>query len=569
MVDDQPENLDLVEELLTAAGYSVTLAPDGETALARVAESEPDAIVLDVMMPRLDGFDVCRRLKSDARWRFIPVVMLTALSDVASKVRGLEVGADDFLNKPVQRDELLTRVRALVRIRRLRRELDSADEIILTLVRALEQGDPREAGHAERVAASAVATAVALGLPPREVEAAARGAMLHDIGRLGVPDDVLRLPHHEREGHPVWRRHTEIAAEALRPLRSLRDALDVVRHHHERLDGSGYPEGLSGQAFRPAIEVVCLANLHDDLLRDEGLSPEAAAERLRAEARAGRFRPATVETFLGVGLAALAEGTRRAFDPWSDLRATPATHRTGRVLVCDDSAPNRELMGEMLTQAGHTVFEVADGESVLPALVEHDPDLLVLDVRLPGVDGFTVCDWIKSTPETRLLPVLMVTAQSDARHRVRQAQVEADDILPSPVNRLEFLSRVRSLLRLKAYHRDLEGRQGVLLSLAALLESRDPFHLGHSVRVSDIAAQMGRELGLGDEACEGLRVAGLLHDIGSLAVPQGLFVKREPLTLVERIAIRGHAQIGAELVRSLKTVQGVLPLIRHHHERWD
>ncbi len=570
VVDDQPENLELVEELLSSAGYSLTLAGDGETALLRVAESEPDVIVLDVMMPRLDGFEVCRRLKADPRWRHVPVVMLTALSDVSSKVRGLEVGADDFLNKPVQRDELLTRVRALVRIQRLRRELDSAAEIILTLVRALEQGDPREAGHAERVAASAVATAVALGLPPQEVEAAARGAMLHDIGRLGIPDEVLRLPHQEREGHAVWQRHSKIGAEALRPLRSLRPALEVVRHHHERLDGSGYPDGLSGEAFRPAIEVVGLANLYDDLLRDQGLSPEdaAGAPARRGPAR-GRFRTATVEAFLGVGLGTLAEGTRRSFDPLSDLSATPATHRTGRILICDDSAANRELMTEMLTQAGHTVFEVSDGESVLPALVEHDPDLVVLDIRLPGVDGFTVCDWIKGNTETRLLPVLMVTAQSDARYRVRQAQVEADDILPSPVNRLEFLSRVRSLLRLKAYHRDLEGRQGVLVSLAALLEARDPYHQGHSVRVSDIARQMGRELGLGEEACEGLRVAGLLHDIGALAVPQRLFVQKEPLSVADRAAIRGHARTGAELVRSLKTVQGVLPLIRHHHERWD
>jgi len=569
VVDDQPENLELVEELLGSAGYSVTLAPDGETALLRVAESEPDVVVLDVMMPRLDGFEVCRRLKGDVRWRHVPVVMLTALSDVSSKVRGLEVGADDFLNKPVQRDELLTRVRALVRIQRLRRELDSAAAIIHTLVRALEEGDPREAGHAERVAAAAVATATALGLSPQEVEAAARGAMLHDIGRLGVPDEVLQLPHGERERHPAWRRHTSLAAEALRPLRSLRAALDVVRHHHERLDGSGWPDGLSGEAFRPAAEVVALANLHDDLLRDHGLSNEQAADHLRQEAAAGRFRTASVEAFLGAGLAATREGGRRSFDPWSDLSATAATHRTGRILICDDSAANRELMTEMLSQAGHAVFEVADGESVLPALVEHDPDLVVLDVRLPGVDGFTVCDWIKSNTETRLLPVLMVTAQSDARYRVRQAQVEADDILPAPVNRLEFLSRVRSLLRLKAYHRDLEGRQGVLISLAALLESRDPFHQGHSVRVADIASQMGRELGLGEEACEGLRVAGLLHEIGALAVPQRLLVQREPLSLGDRAAIRQHARLGAELVRSLKTVQGVLPLIRHHHERWD
>lgn len=569
VVDDQPENLELVEELLSSAGYSLTLAGDGETALLRVAESEPDVIVLDVMMPRLDGFEVCRRLKADARWRHVPVVMLTALSDVSSKVRGLEVGADDFLNKPVQRDELLTRVRALVRIQRLRRELDSAAEIILTLVRALEEGDPREAGHAERVAAAAVATAVALGLPPQEVEAAARGAMLHDIGRLGIPDEVLNLPPGERERHAVWQGHCAIGAEALRPLRSLRPALEVVRHHHERLDGSGYPDGLVGEAFQPRIEVVALANMYDELLRDYGLSPQQAAVHLRAEAAAGRFRTRTVETFLGVGLGAPAPGTRRAFDPLSDLSATAATHRTGRILICDDSAANRELMTEMLTQAGHTVFEVTDGESVLPALVEHDPDLVVLDIRLPGVDGFTVCDWIKGNPETRLLPVLMVTAQSDARYRVRQAQVEADDILPSPVNRLEFLSRVRSLLRLKAYHRDLEGRQGVLVSLAALLEARDPYHQGHSVRVSDIAAQMGRELGLGEEACEGLRVAGQLHDIGALAVPQRLFVQKEPLSVADRAAIRGHARMGAELVRSLKTVQGVLPLIRHHHERWD
>lgn len=570
VVDDQPENLDLLEELLGSAGYRVTLAADGEQALAQVAREAPDTIVLDVMMPRLDGFDVCRRLKSDARTRLIPVVMLTALTDVSSKVRGLEVGADDFLNKPVQKDELLTRVRALVRIQRLRRELDSADEIILTLVHALESREAREIGHSERVAAAALATAVGLRLPARELEAVARGGMLHDIGKLALPEEQLAVADPQSPpADSAYRRHPDVGAQVLQPLRSLRACLDVVRHHHERLDGSGYPSGLSGEAFRPAIEVVALANLYDDLVHDLHLDADAAAARLWLEAAAGRFRFETVERFLGVGVAALSEGTRRAFSPWYDLRATPAAHRTGRVLVCDDTAANRELLSEMLTQDGHTVDTVEDGESVLPAILEHDPDLVVLDIRLPGLDGFTICDWIKRSPETRLLPVLMVTAQSEERHRVRRAQVEADDILHLPVNRLEFLARVRSLLRLKVYHRDLEDHQSVLLSLATLLEAKDPYHQGHSTRVGDIAAQLGRELGLSDEECEGLRVAGLLHDIGALSVPERLLNKPGPLDDAERATVRTHPGLGAELCASLKTVRTVLPLIRHHHERYN
>jgi putative two-component system response regulator len=185
------------------------------------------------------------------------------------------------------------------------------------------------------------------------------------------------------------------------------------------------------------------------------------------------------------------------------------------------------------------------------------------------VDGFTVCDWIKGSAETRLLPVLMVTAQSDQRHRVRRAQVDADDILYLPVDRLEFLARVRSLLRLKAYHRDLEDRQSVLLALAALLEARDPYQRGHSTRVGDIALQLGRELGLTEEQCEGLRMAGLLHDIGTLAVPERVLAKPGPLDEQERARVRAHSGLGAELIASLKTVREVLALIRHHHERFD
>jgi putative two-component system response regulator len=583
VVDDQEPNRELVEEILGSAGYEVELAVDGQDALDRIEVALPDCMVLDVMMPRLDGFEVCRRLRAAPRTRFVPIVMLTALSDTRDKVRGLELGADDFLNKPVRREELLARVRSLVRIRRLREELDTADALIYTMVKALESKDPRSAGHSERVAAMAMSTAAALGLSPREFEAVGKGALLHDIGRLGVPEDVLAAPHpFTGENLAAYRRHPEIGERILKPLRSLVGVVDVVRHHHERLDGSGYPDGLRGDAFTVPAQLVALANLYDEIaqgaggaaaagqaLRAEAAGGAAAAgQALRAEAAAGRFRGDLVDAFLRTGPAAFSRSGSALSDPWADLAPAHASEG-GRILVCDDTAANREVLQAMLEEAGFDVVAEGDGGAAVHAVEEQRPDLVILDIRMPGLDGFEVCEWIKRTPETEFLPVVLVTAFGEAADRTRSARVGADDFLTLPVNRLELVARVRSLLRLRAYHDDLEDHQSVVLSLASVLEAKDPYTRGHSSRVGELAARLARDMGLPAELSEQLKVAGLLHDIGKVGVPERVINKPGRLTDEEFLTIMSHPGGGATMVRPLRTVRDVLPMIRHHHERWD
>jgi putative two-component system response regulator len=569
-VDDQAENLELLEAILGAAGYAVGLAADGEKALAYMAEHLPDCIVLDIMMPRLDGYEVCARLKADPRTQFVPIIMLTALSAVEDKVRGLEAGADDFLNKPVRREELLARVRSLVRIKRLRDELDSSESIIFTMVRALESKNPRSAGHSERVAAGAMALARRLQLPPRERDAVAKGALLHDVGKLGIPDEaLLATAGLNAEQEALRREHPILGEGILLPLRSMAAARDVVRHHHERLDGSGFPDGLFGKELSVPAEIVGLANQYDDLVNEEGLTPGEAAERLRLLAKQGRFHSEMVEAFLESGAAVIGSRGDPLPDAWSELLPVAEISRTGTIVVGDDTRTNREIFIEILGEAGFRVVPVESGKAVLAAVEEGDVDLVLLDIRMPEMTGFTVCQQLKSAPETEFLPVVLVSAFRDSTDRIRGVEVGADDFLTVPVNRHELLARVRSLLRLRTYHKDLEDHQSVVLSLASMLEAKDPYTRGHSARVGDLACRLAQHMLLEPEECELMRVAGLLHDIGKVGVPGWIINKPGRLTPQEFLTVAEHPTNGESLCRPLKTVQAVLPLIRHHHERYD
>src|SRR5436305_14868655 len=190
-VDDNEQNLQLLEEYLWQWGYEVVVARDGREALALYPQTNPSIIVLDVMMPNMDGYEACARIKGEAAGRMLPILMLTALTDTDDKIKALECGADDFLNKPINKDELRTRVRSLIKIRNLRKELDSSENIIMSLGTALENKDPRAAGHVQRVAEYAARLAQKLGMSRDEVETITKGAMLHDVGKIGVPDHLL------------------------------------------------------------------------------------------------------------------------------------------------------------------------------------------------------------------------------------------------------------------------------------------------------------------------------------------------------------------------------------------
>ena len=567
-VDDQPENLELLAAILSDEGFEVTFASDGLAALESVAAHPPQAMLLDIMMPRLDGFEVCRRIKASRPTCFIPVVMLTALSDVESKIRGFETGADDFLNKPFHRIELLTRLRALLRIRGLRDELDSTEALIFSMVHLLEEKDPLTRDHSRRVAAIAAEAGRARGFSPRSQYNLTLGALLHDIGKLGVPESILLKPDHERtaEDRALYQLHTSLGERILAPIESLAGAIPFVRHHHERRDGSGYPNGVSGADLSTEVELLAAANAYD---MARILHPESAAGRadvLRQDARTGRFEANLVEEIIRSGERIEAADHLPSIE---DLLPAPEIDPGGLILVADDNSTNRQLYRELLSSAGYEVETANGGEAALAAYRRNKPDLVILDIRMPDIDGQEVCRIIKADESAAYLPVILVTAYEERGLRLRALDCAADELLLAPVNRLELIARVRSLLRLKIFYQDLVRHESVVLSLSAALEAKDPYTRGHSQRVGELSTRLARELDQDAVVVQRMRTAGLLHDIGKVAIPQRLLNKPGRLTPEEFAKLMTHPIVGWEICKTLRTAQSVLDCILYHHERFD
>jgi cyclic di-GMP phosphodiesterase len=284
VVDDEPANVRLLTRQLARDGHVVLAATNGDEALDLIAREQPDLVLMDVVMPRRDGYETCRALKENPSTRLIPIVLVTSLSDSADKVRGLEAGADDFLTKPVNTSELLARVRALVRLKRYTDDLESAEAVMLTLGETIEARDAYTEGHCERLAAYAVTLGRALGLSRDELAALEYGGFLHDLGKIGVPDSVLLKPATltADERHRM-QQHTIIGDRLCGGLRSLARVRGIVRHHHERLDGSGYPDGLRGDAIPLLAQVIGIVDVYDALTTARPYKQALARDRARAE----------------------------------------------------------------------------------------------------------------------------------------------------------------------------------------------------------------------------------------------------------------------------------------------
>jgi putative two-component system response regulator len=242
---------------------------------------------------------------------------------------------------------------------------------------------------------------------------------------------------------------------------------------------------------------------------------------------------------------------------------------TGTVLVADDQAANRELLEELLTLQGCKVVTVPDGAAALEELTRTQFDLVLLDVMMPHLNGFEVCEKIKNNPDTYLIPVIMITALSDKQDRIEGIKVGADDFLSRPLDRTELLARVRSLLKLKQRTDELERAESVLFSLARSIEGKDPYTHGHCERLSDYSTRLGEHLGLSEDQLIALRRAGIVHDVGKIAVPDAILLKPGSLTADEWKLIREHPVVGERICAPLKSFRFVLPIIRHHHEKFD
>ena len=242
---------------------------------------------------------------------------------------------------------------------------------------------------------------------------------------------------------------------------------------------------------------------------------------------------------------------------------------TGNILVADDQVANRELLDELLTTQGFKVISVADGAEALDQLSKVPIDLVLMDVMMPHLNGFEVCEKIKANPETYLIPVILVTSLSDKQDRIEGIRVGADDFLSRPIDRTELLARVRSLLKLKQRTDELERAEAVLFALARSIEGKDPYTGGHCERLAEYSASLGQHLGLPEEQITALRRAGVVHDIGKIAIPDAIILKPSSLTPDEWKLMREHPVIGERICAPLKSFRLVLPIIRHHHEKFD
>jgi putative two-component system response regulator len=306
VVEDQRPNLVLMVRLLTDQGYVVHTATDGEQALAAIREHNPDVVLLDVGLPGMDGFEVCRRIKQDPATRLTPVVIVTGLQAREHRMEGINAGADDFVGKPFNIEELRARVRSLIRLKRYTDDLESAEEVIVSLGLTVEARDAYTEGHCERLARYSRVLGTAIGLSDEDLSALQRGAYLHDVGKIGIPDAVLHKPGRlDAAEFALIKQHPIIGDRICGNLRSLRLVRLIVRHHHERLDGTGYPDGLSGDAVPLLAQIVSIADAYDAITTTRpyrtALPPEHAYAELRADVAAGARRGDLVERFIELG----------------------------------------------------------------------------------------------------------------------------------------------------------------------------------------------------------------------------------------------------------------------------
>ena len=301
IVDDLAENRDILKGLLEAEGHDLETAQDGMEAVEHATANPPDLIVMDVTMPRLTGFEACRRLKADPRTELVPIVLVTGLLAREDRIQGIAAGCDDFLTKPVDSEQLIARTRTLLRTKALVDELEQAENVLVSLATALDAKDNYTSGHSQRVGSYAEALGAAVGLAGKERRNLRRAGLLHDIGKIGTDLTYLNKPgalttaeYEEVKRHPV------IGYEICRPLRTMAPLLALIRGHHERLDGRGYPDGLKADQIPVALRCLTVSDVYDALTSDrsyrKAMTVEAALALMRKEATVGMWDLRIVDT---------------------------------------------------------------------------------------------------------------------------------------------------------------------------------------------------------------------------------------------------------------------------------
>ncbi|HET9326741.1 MAG TPA: HD domain-containing phosphohydrolase [Candidatus Eisenbacteria bacterium] len=304
LVDDDPRVRDVLSRFLEREGYVTIPAASGEEALERVAEYPPDLVLLDVQLPGIDGFTVCHALKENVATALIPVTILSGMQDAEARTRGIESGADDFITKPFEYTMLRARIRTQLRIKRLTDQLESTEMVVFSMARWVEIKDPYTEGHLRRIAGYSEQTALALGLPAEQTRVVRYAGVLHDIGKIGIREELLSKPTKlTDEEQTELRKHVEYGAAIVAPMRFAGDVAPIILSHHEHWDGSGYPYGLRGEQIPLGARIISVVDAYDAMTSDRpyrrSLGDDEAVRRLKAGSGI-QWDPAVVDVFLSL-----------------------------------------------------------------------------------------------------------------------------------------------------------------------------------------------------------------------------------------------------------------------------
>ena len=450
LVDDNVTNLQILRDALDGPGYKLLVAKNGKTALTIAQKARPSLILLDIMMPEMDGYEVCRRLKDEEGTMHIPVIFISALTDERDEAKGLALGAVDYITKPISPELVKARVRNQLELVQHRdhlemlvkertRELARTQAVTIeSLATLAEYRDPETGGHIKRTQNYVKALAVNLKNHPRfehelndaTIELLYISAPLHDLGKVGVRDNILLKPGKltdeefaEMKMHTVYGRDAlHITEQKLGDNSFLHLAREIAYSHQEKWDGSGYPVGLKGDEIPIAGRLMALADVYDALISKRVYKPPMPHEKavqIIIEGKGSHFDPDIVEAFLKL------ENTFRNialtyadFDEERQMLAgggtvTPAGDRQiEHVLLVEDNEINLEIMLSQLNSLGYHVDTALNGREALAKYQKGEYDVVLTDIEMPEMDGYALAAEIRQLEEGsgKAIPIFAITA---------------------------------------------------------------------------------------------------------------------------------------------------------------
>lgn len=326
VIDDDEQIRSLIVRLVKPMGHSVLEAGSAEEAHEKLLAVAPDLVLLDMQLPGRSGHELLAEIRADPRTRLVPVVMITGVATHETKLKAIQAGVTDFIAKPFSPEELVARVRALLELKFVTDALEDAEQVIIALARTIDARDRYTYGHSARVSLYAGLLGERIGLDGRALATVRRGGLFHDFGKIAVRDAVLLKPAKlTREEYAEIQRHPQEGRDLLQTMKTLSHAMGVVYHHHERMDGSGYPDGLTGEAIPLAARVTTIADVFDALTTARvyrgALSRQEALGIMADEVRKGWWDGRLLEEFLGV-LDALPEDDIRIRSLFAGFSAT-------------------------------------------------------------------------------------------------------------------------------------------------------------------------------------------------------------------------------------------------------